>query len=279
MGDIFSTDEIFRRVVATAEHEFSRSNRPLFLSGLAAGLSMSLSFVGAASLEASLSGPNARLLGHLLYPIGFLFVIVGRYQLFTENTLTPVTLVLTRLASIPGLLRLWGVVLTANLLGAAAAAWVLAATPVLSAEASAVAMERGHHLLSFGPEALLWKGIFAGWLVATLVWLGHAMRDSAGRFLMLWAIVFTIAAAELAHCIVGACEVLFLVFSGEAAFGAFTFGFLVPTVVGNTVGGVLLVAILNYSQLAQGVFPGRWGGDGDWRESRLSTRQWLIGGE
>jgi len=170
--DRFSTDEIFQRIVATAEDEFSRSSGLLFLSGLAA-----------------------------------------------------------------------------------------------------FAMERGTHMLSFGFETLLWKAVFAGWLVATLVWLAHAMRESAGRILMLWVIVFTIGVAELAHCIVGACEVLFVVFTAGATVTDFLTGFLVPTVVGNTIGGVLLVAILNYGQIAGHTFiPGR-----EWRKERLSTREWLFG--
>jgi len=185
--DRFSTDEIFQRIVATAEDEFSRSSGLLFLSGLAA--------------------------------------------------------------------------------------FVLARAGLLSSDATTVAMERGTHMLSFGFETLLWKAVFAGWLVATLVWLAHAMRESAGRILMLWVIVFTIGVAELAHCIVGACEVLFVVFTAGATVTDFLTGFLVPTVVGNTIGGVLLVAILNYGQIAGHTFiPGR-----EWRKERLSTREWLFG--
>lgn len=276
VDDIFSPDEIFQRVVANAEEEFSRSTSLLFLSGLAAGLSMSLSLVAATTLEAAWNGPNARAIGTLLYPLGFLFVVLGRYQLFTENTLTPVTLVLTRLASIPRLLRIWAVVLTANIVGTGLAAWVLATTEVLSAEATEHAMAWGRHLLEFGTAELFWKGLFAGWLVATLVWLGHAIREAAGRILMLWLIVLTIGYGELAHCIVGACEVLFVVFNDGATMRDFAV-FFGPTVAGNTVGGVLLVAILNYSQISEGVFPGKTEEERDWHEDQLSTREWLTG--
>jgi formate/nitrite transporter FocA (FNT family) len=277
VADIFSTDEIFHRVVATAREEFSCSNTLLFLSGLAAGLSMSLSLVGAATLETAWSGPNARAVGTLLYPLGFLFVVLGRYQLFTENTLTPVTLVLIRLASIPRLLRIWAVVLTANLLGTGLAAWVLAETPVFSAAAADNAMAWGHHLLGFGTGELFWKGLFAGWLVATMVWLGHAIRESAGRILMIWAIVLAIGYGELAHCIVGACEVLLVVFHGGATMTQFAVGFLLPTLLGNTLGGVLLVAMLNYSQISDDVFPGTGERDRDWHDDQLGTREWLTG--
>lgn len=275
--DIFSPEEIFHRVLATAEDEFSRSNGLLFLSGLAAGLSMSLSLVGAASLQAVWEGPNARAVGLLLYPLGFLFVALGRYQLFTENTLTPVTLVLTRLASVPRLLRIWTVVLSANLVGTGLAAWILADTGVLSEAAMGHATDLGLHLLSFDAGELIWKGVFAGWLVATLVWLGHAVRAAAGRILVLWAIVLPIGYGELAHCIVGACEVLFVVFRGGASFGDFFVGFLAPTVAGNTLGGVLLVALLNYGQISNDAFPDQGSEGKSWHEDQLGTREWLLG--
>lgn len=96
--------------MATAHDEFTQNNRLLFLSGLAAGFDISLSFVGTASLTALISGGGGSALaaGYLLYPLGFVFVVLGSYQLFTENTLTPVTLVMTRIASVPALLRVWG---------------------------------------------------------------------------------------------------------------------------------------------------------------------------
>lgn len=53
----------------------------------------------------------------LLYPLGFLIVIIGRSQLFTENTITPVTVVLTEFNVLPNMLRLWAVVFVADVLG------------------------------------------------------------------------------------------------------------------------------------------------------------------
>ena len=104
VSDIFSTDEIFHRVMASALEESQRSTRLLFMSSLAAGLSIGLTFLARAGLTGLMPADATGLFGNLLYPIGFVFIILGRYQLFTENTLTPVTLVLKRLVSLP---RLW----------------------------------------------------------------------------------------------------------------------------------------------------------------------------
>jgi formate/nitrite transporter FocA (FNT family)/protein-disulfide isomerase len=272
LRDLFSTDEIFHRLVVAADEEFSRSTRLLFLSGLAAGLSISLSFLGMTALTALWPGETARLMGCLLYPLGFLFVVMGRYQLFTENTLTPVTLVLTRIASIPRLLRIWGVVLVANVLGAALCAYVLATTGVFSPEMAAVAHDFGMHFLEMSWSDLFWKGVFAGWLVAGMVWLNYAARDMTTRFLLTFTLIYTVAAAELAHCIVGSAEVLYVVFRGDATLGAFFVDFLTPAVLGNTVGGVLLVAILNFSQTRDQRFPGR-----DCGRLELTWTEWLFG--
>ncbi len=268
--DLFSTDEIFQRLVATADEEFVRSTRLLFLSGLAAGLSIGLTFVARSAVTAA-AGEGGELIGNIFYPIGFLLIVLGRYQLFTENTLTPVTLVLTRIASIPELLRLWGIVLAANVIGAALVALVLAKTGVLDADSAAVAQEFGQHGLELRWSDLFWKGVVAGWLVASMVWLNHAARDSTTRFFIVLFVMYLIPSLDLFHCVIGACEMFYLVFLGETGLGAAGY-FFSAVVLGNTVGGVLLVAILNYAQTRERRFPDR-----DFDGAELTWREFLFG--
>ena len=269
--DFFSTDEIFQRVAASADEELSLSMRLIFFSGLAAGLSIGLSFLARAAITARVPYDETGLIGNLLYPIGFILIVLGRYQLFTENTLTPVTLVLTRLASIPALLRNWGVVLGANVLGAAIVAFIFANTSILEPEAMEVAIGFGEHALAYGWSTLFMKGIIAGWLVASMVWLIHAARDTVTRLFLVFFIMYLIPSADLFHCIVGACEVLFMFFSGHATLSAAMIGFFLPVVLGNTVGGVILVAILNYAQTRDNRFPDR-----DCEALELSWNEWLF---
>ena len=274
--DIFSTDEIFQRILATADEEFSRSTRLLFLSGLAAGLSIGLSFVARAAITALVGGTEpssaATLIGNMFYPTGFLLIVIGRYQLFTENTLTPVTLVLTKIASVPLLLKVWGTVLTANVLGSAIIAWLLATTGVLEPDAMMVARGFGQHALEVAWLDLFWKGVFAGWLVASMVWLIHAVRESITRFVTVFVLMSLVPSLDLFHCIIGACEVLFLVFLGEAGWYQSSVGFFLPVLLGNVLGGVLLVAILNYSQTRDVLFADR-----DCATLELTWREWLFG--
>lgn len=266
--DYFSTDEIFQRVAASADEEFELPLRLLFWGGLAAGLSIGLSFYARAAVMAQ---TDSALVGNLLYPIGFLLIVIGRYQLFTENTLTPVTLVLTRIASIPMLLRNWGVVLGANVIGAAILAAVLAFTPIFEGGAREEAIAIGEHALEAGWGALFFKGVMAGWLVASMVWLVHAARDTVSRVILVFFIMYIVPTADLYHCIIGMCEALFMVFSGLANLPDALFNFFLPVLLGNTVGGVLLVAILNYAQTLNNRFPDR-----DCNQLELTWREWLF---
>ncbi len=268
VSDLFSTDEIFHRVLATAEDEFSRSARLLFLSGLAAGLSIGLTFLTRAVLTGLMPEDTTHLFGNLLYPIGFVFIVLGRYQLFTENTLTPVTLVVTRRASLPHLLKVWGVVFTANVLGAACVAFLFSRTSVFGPESAAAAYAFGEHALTLAWGALFFKGVIAGWLVAGMVWLIHAARDTIGRFVIVYFIMFIVPSTDLFHCVIGACEIFYYVFEGGTTVGTALGSFLAPVTLGNTVGGVILVALLNYAQTSDDRF---------WDREMISWREWFLG--
>ena len=268
--DRLSADETFQRIVAAADEEVKRDNSELFFSGLAAGFAITLTFLLHAVVAAAVSGPAETILGSLLYPLGFLYIIVGRYQLYTENTLPPVTLVLERIASVPTLLRVCGLVLLANVVGAAAGAFVLANSSVMSTEVATAAAEFGRKALEISPLDLSLKG-FAGWLVAGIVWLLHAVRDSVSRILLVYAVFLSIPAAELYHIVVSVMDVLFLVFLGEVSLVPAVIGFLIPVLLGNTIGGVVLVALVNYAQTSD-----RLANDDEF-QPRLSVREWLFG--
>ncbi|WP_160133435.1 formate/nitrite transporter family protein [Halococcus salsus] len=269
--DRFSGDEVFERVVATASYEFSCSDRQLFLSGLAAGLSIVLSFLTRATVVATIPGPAGEVLSYLLYPIGFVFIVIGGYQLFTENTLTPVTLVLTRIASVPLLLRVWGIVLVANLLGAIAGGFLLAETPIFTPEAARAATEIGHHALDTPWFGLFFKGLIAGWLVAGMVWVTHAVRESTARVVLVVFIMALIPANGLFHCIIATCEAFYVAFGSSVGFATALLGVTLPITLGNTVGGVILVALLNYGHTQNSSLD-----ESERRDFKLQWFEWLF---
>jgi formate/nitrite transporter FocA (FNT family) len=148
---------------------------------------------------------------------------------------------------------------------------VLAKTGVFDEDTAEVARAISKHGLEIATGDLFWKGVFAGWLVASMVWLNHAARDTVSRFFIVFFIMFIIPSADLFHCITGACEVFYLMFQGEAGLGDFGH-FFSAVVLGNTVGGVLLVAILNNAQTRERRFPDR-----DCGELTLTWREFLFG--
>ena len=267
--DRFGFDEIFKRVLATADHELSRPLALLFWSAFAGGGTLGFCLLAKATMDAS---TGSELLGNLVYPIGFIFLILGRYQLFTENTLTPVALVFTRLASLRDLGRIWGIVFAANLLGAGAIALLFATTPLLDADATTAAISYAEHLMEASWSAAFVKAVMAGWVLAGLVWLVHAVPDSFSRLILTWFLIYVQVSADLFHCIVGSVEVLYLVFSGGASIGAYLGQFLLPVALGNTVGGVVVVALLNYAQFGED----KEGSPFAERGERLSWDEWFF---
>ncbi len=248
LKDRFTSDEVFLRLVATAREELGRSWFSLLVSGIAAGLTAAVSLLASVPVIAGLGdGPAAELAGAMTYGLGFVLIVVGRYQLFTENTLTPVMLVLHRRSGLGLLLRLWGLVLLGNLIGASAMGAMLYYSGVFDPEESAHILEVTRRTLDEGWPRLLWASAFAGGLVASMMWLVVAVRESTARILIVLSIAAVIPIARLHHCVFGTTETLYAVFSGNASL--IEYGrFLSLSVLGNTIGGVVFVAVINFAQ-------------------------------
>ncbi len=240
------------------DEELIRPASALFWSALAAGLSMGFSLVAEGVLRAGIpDAPWRPLVTKLGYSLGFLFVILGRQQLFTENTLT---VVLPFLAA-PGfrpicrVARVWGIVLSANVVGAFLFAWTITLGGLFSPDQRAAFADLGRTALQPGPGGVLVRGIYGGWLIALMVWLLPAARSA--RFFVIVTVTWLVGAAELSHSIAGSVEVLYLVANGHIGLGTFLLRFFLPAVLGNSIGGVALVAALNHQQVVAGHTPRR----------------------
>ena len=283
--DLFTTDEIFRRVLSTARNEVGETARATLLGAITAGFAVGVGFLARCQLTAAIADPGADSggggpagydpgnfgwAGDLLYPIGFVFVILGRYPLFTETTLTPVALALARLASLPDLLRVWALSLAGNLLGATALAGLMVwANLPGGGAAAALAPTYGTHLVEVPFWESFARALLEGWLMAQLVWVAHAARHSIARIVAIFLTLYVSAICGLFHCVVGTAEVAYAVFVGEAAWADFFAAFLLPVVAGNAVGGGVFVAVLNWGQFEEDELPD----DAD----RLGWRRWLTG--
>lgn len=233
------------------ESQLRSSFTELALSGLAAGLSMGFSIVAEGLIHASLPDqPWRPLISNLGYSVGFLIVVMGRQQLFTEKTLSAVLPLLNRfnLRNLKRVLRLWIVVLLSNLVGTYLFVWILGHTDTFTPEVRHAFTQIGHAAMAGGFWTILQRGIFAGWLIALMVWLLPAAESS--RLWVIIIITYLVGLGGLAHSIAGSVEVLYLVATGTTSWGAYFGGFMVPALLGNIFGGVTLVAVLNYGQVA-----------------------------
>ncbi len=235
------------------DEELRRSSSALAWSGFAAGLSMGFSLIAEGLLAAYLPNETwAPLASKLGYSVGFLIVVLGRQQLFTETTLTAVLPLFSRrdLRTALGTLRLWGIVLGANIVGAYLFAWTVGRVPIFSPHIydSMIRISRGG--AQGGWDVIFVRAIFAGWLIALMVWLLPAAESA--RVSIIIILTYIIGLAGFNHVIAGSVKMLFLVVCGAATWPEFFLKFFLPTLFGNIVGGVSLVAFLGHAQVVAG---------------------------
>ncbi len=233
------------------EAELKRRTGALFWSGLAAGLSMGFSMLTLGLLRSGLPDePWRRLIESFGYCIGFVIVILGRQQLFTESTVTAVLPLMVKRdkATLFALSRMWIIVLGANLVGTIAFAGLISPEHVFPDEVRRALVETSAGMFedAFAPQFL--RAILAGWLIALMVWLLPSARSA--RLFVIILLTYVVAIGHFPHVIAGSAEAAFAVFTGHATLADFGSRFFLPTLLGNMIGGVALVAVLNHAPLA-----------------------------
>jgi formate-nitrite transporter family protein len=244
---------VYETIRREGEEELHRPAAALAWSALAAGLSMGFSFIAEGLLMARLPDqPWRPLIARAGYCVGFLIVILGRQQLFTENTLTVVLPLLARKdrSTLVRMLRLWIVVLFANLLGTFLFALCVGKLSLFDPPVQRCLTEIGttHIGASFGTVVV--RAIFAGWLIALMVWLLPAAESS--RVFIIVVVTYLVGISGFNHIIAGSTTMFFLIVVGSTSWNTYTLQFFLPTLLGNVIGGVSLVAALGHAQIAGG---------------------------
>lgn len=233
------------------EEELKRPARALAWSGLAAGMSMGFSFLGLALVRSALPIASwSRLVDSIGYTIGFLIVILGRQALFTESTLTAVLPVLVRRdrKTLLATLKFWVVVLSCNLLGTYIFAGLISVPGIFPSEVQNSLLITALDAVSGSFWPTMIKAILAGWLIAVMVWLLPSARTA--KMFVIILLTYIVGIGRFSHIIAGSVDSAFAVFSGQVPIRAYFIGFLLPTFLGNTIGGVGMVALLNHAPLA-----------------------------
>lgn len=230
--------------------ELTRPALSLIWSGVAAGILISFSVLGEATLRTYLPDtPSAYLIENTGYSLGFVLVILSRMQLFTENTITTVLpFMVNPTAHLLGqVLMLWGIVLSANLLGAFGAAAFMVHTPAISPDILPAIRSLSEHATGMGAVQGFARGIPAGVLIAAIVWM--MPQAAVAQFWIVVLFTWLIAAGDFTHIVAGSVEMAFLLLDGGLSVPDAAFGFFLPVLAGNVVGGTAIFALLVWGQV------------------------------
>ncbi|WP_053404310.1 formate/nitrite transporter family protein [Persicobacter sp. CCB-QB2] len=246
-------DQILDEQIEMSLHEFNRSSIGLLLSAFSAGLEIGFSFL-LMGLVYTMLGYDAdpvtvKVFLALCYPLGFLFVILGRSELFTEHTALAMLPVLKKEVGIRQLFSLWGLVYAGNLVGGFLFSFIIVHYgPEIGFLDAWVFGEIAHHLVDYPMSTIFMSAIFAGWLMGLLGWLLTSSRDTISRIFIIFLITTVIGLAGFHHCIVGSIEVFSGVLSGAISLGHY-FNFQISATFGNILGGAFFVSLLKYSHV------------------------------
>lgn len=235
--------------VIDAKETFNRSLGSLFTSAFTAGLEIGISLFVILSAFALLSEvlPNhyAMVLASLLYPIGFIIVVIGQSLLFTEQTSLLSLPVLNKIEPLHKLLRLWGIVIAGNIVGGCLFAALMIGLGINMQLFDVADIDAyAQHVLGFEWWVIFGSAVLAGWMMGVAAWLVTSARDTLSRIVLVSLITGSIGFLGLHHSIVGNIEVFSALLYGNGVSLTSYLLFLVVVLLGNTVGGVVFVAVL-----------------------------------
>lgn len=246
------TPVIYEVVRRLGDEEMQRPLTSLWWSGVAGGLSISFSLLAQAILQEALPDTAWRpLVAGFGYCVGFLMVVLGRQQLFTESTITVVLPVLKdfKTGSVSRMLRLWAIVLVANFAGTLFAAAFCRYSPVLPDEIKQAMLSISRMLLAVSWWEMGFRGVTSGFLIAAMVWMIPSAESA--KFAVITLMTWLIAVGNFTHIVAGSMEANLLALSGDWAWWQLLWQFFVPALIGNVVGGTALFALISYAQVME----------------------------
>lgn len=242
--------DIYGRVIEDTREELERPDSSIVFSGLFAGFAIGLASLAVALATVALGEDvkSTTFIASLLYPIGYVAVIVGRSQFFTENTLYPVMLTLRHPEFFKRTGRLWALVYSTNLAGAFLFAALAVLTGALSEPAQSQLISNGVSYTDGSFADTFWSAVVTGFFLALVAWLVEAVDTVTGRIAVIWSLTFLVSLGTFDHCIATTVTGFAALLDGALPLGDLA-SWLVPATLGNVAGGVLIVAAINYGQV------------------------------
>jgi len=248
--------EIFKAAVEVGQARLTRSWLEMSMSGLIAGMNVTFGIIASSYVAAATApfvGPNiAKILGALFFPIGFMFLMIGKSELFTENFLVPVTAVISKKGKIANLLKLWSLTLIGNMAGIFIFALVIAGS--LNQIVPSFVVNHIHSIannyMNRTPFVMVLSAIFAGWLITLMTWLLIASSGTLARIFIIWVVGFLIYLNSFSHIVVASSEILIAINTGShISYLPWLYRYVPLTIIGNMIGGLFFVTILQYLQI------------------------------
>lgn len=244
-----ASPEIYEVIAASGHEELNRPTTSLAWSAIVAGICMCFSLFAEGFIYA-LSGSETHnyLLENLGYTVGFIIVILGRFQLFTENTITVILPLLEKrtLQYFLKTMRLWGIVLLFNMVGTFLVAVMTLHLPFFTADHIAAFLKISLHAVDMPAGEIFFKAIPAGFLIAALVWMMPNVKGTS--FFIVMLITYLIAIGDFAHIIAGSVEAFLVMLNGSLPV-IDGLRYLILACLGNIIGGTGLFTLMAYAQI------------------------------
>ena len=243
--------DILSRVIHEGEAIFKIKNKALGLSAIIAGLEIGFSYFLLCSLHYLLTGKVGEntifKLFSLVYPLGFILVVVGKSALFTEQTSVLTLPVLNGQRKFIELIRIWAIVILGNVVGGILFTLFIAYLgPKLDLFTHETMITIGEHVVHYDSWVLFLSAVVAGWLMGLLTWLLNSTINSLTRILFIFIITGVIGFGGFHHSIVGNIEVFgALLYSDNVHFLDYI-SFLALALIGNIIGGAIVVGLFKY---------------------------------
>ena len=241
---------------ATREEGRRRLSRPVYelaATALVGGFDVAFGVAAYALTAAAIGGDRGRVAGAIAFGIGFVFIVVGKSELFTENFLIPIVGLNARdRGAWLKLAELWTVALLLNILGGLLIAVVITSHGVLRAGTDRPLVDLARHVAHYGTATAFLSAIIAGALMTLMTWFVEGAAESMGvRIVMSWIVGAVIVLGAFNHAIVSTIELIYgMRYGGGVTYGQL-FTNLGLSVAGNMVGGLLLVTFVRTVQAAE----------------------------
>jgi len=233
-------EDAFSRMVDEGTQRLHRSWREVLVTGFFGGTEVAMGVLAYLAVRDATHSP---LLAGLAFSIGFLALLLGRSELFTEGFLVPVTTVVAGRAGVGQLLRLWSGTLAANLAGGWVLMWLIVqGFPALHAQAVESASHYVEAPLSVETVSL---AVLGGMAITLMTRMQHGTDSMPAKIAAAVAGAFLLAGLQMFHSILDSLLAFGAIMTGDAPFGYLDWlGWFTYTVVGNVVGGLVLVTLL-----------------------------------